>query len=69
MARKRSEFRSRGKTGKGTDWGIAILIGFQLALLWAKLAGTSVSWWAVFIPCYILAVPLLLVIFGVSQAK
>lgn len=68
---KRSEFSSQGKSGRTIDGFIFCLFVVQIVLLGARVFdhGDFMSWWLVFIPLYIICVPLLLIAFGMWAAR
>jgi len=69
MTRKKAS-KSIGKTGKIIDGFAWFLVIAQVALIYGKLADPALyPWWKAFIPAYILAIPLLLIAFGLTQAS
>ena len=69
MKHRHSEFKSRGKKGRVIDLFLAWLAIIQICLIAWKLGDpTAYPWWLALVPLYIFCIPLLLIIFGVSQA-
>ena len=70
MTHRRSEFKSRGKTGKRIDLFLAWVLIAQICLIAWKLGNPGAyPWWAAFTPLYLcIGVPLLLIAFGMGTA-
>lgn len=67
---KKSEFSSRGKTGHFIDWAIIVLFCSQLALLLIQIAvHNRIPWVLLFIPLYVILVPLVLIWLGAWLAR